>query len=41
MKKSLFLMSVIVFGSFLSGCTTYENRVIDEGTVTEQRMIVE
>ena len=41
MKKSLLLMSVVVLGACLSGCTTYENRVIDEGTVTEQRMIVE
>lgn len=41
MKKTLLVLSVALLGGSLSGCTTYEERIIDEGTVVEQRMIVE
>lgn len=41
MKKLSALLTVLLLGSVVSGCTTYEERIIDEGTVIEQRMIVE
>ncbi len=41
MKKTLLVITVLMVGGSLSGCNTYEERIIDEGTVIEQRMIVE
>lgn len=41
MRKGLLLLSITILGSFLSGCTTYEERIIDEGTVVEEHMVVE
>lgn len=40
MKAWMGLMT-LVLAVAASGCTTYQERVIDEGTVVEQRTIVE
>lgn len=41
MKKLSALLAVLFLAGFASGCQTYEDTIIDEGTVIEQRMIVE
>jgi len=41
MKKAFTFLTVVFLAGALSGCTTYEERTIDEGTVIEERMIVE
>lgn len=39
--KILFAMASLILMAAAMGCTTYQERIIDEGTVVEQRTIVE
>lgn len=39
--RILFAMAALILMATAMGCTTYQERIIDEGTVVEQRTIVE
>ena len=40
MKAILLGLTLLVVAG-ITGCTTYQERIIDEGTVVEQRTVVE
>lgn len=41
MKKILLALATLAVGMGAAGCTTYQERTIDKGTVVEQHTVVE